>query len=83
MRILMIFLAIIAYLFLLVYIESELVKIEVRKEELKNNVIALRNQKKQLESDLLDVANLANIENTAKELGYFFPEQHDILGVVE
>ncbi len=83
MRILIIFVAIIAYLFLLVYIESELVKIEVHKEDLQNSVIALRNHRKQLESDLLDVANLANIESAAKAMGYSFPEQDDILGVVE
>jgi hypothetical protein len=83
MRILMIFVAIIVYLFLLVFIESELVKIEVRNEDLRNNVIELRNRKKQLESDMIDVANLANIETAAKAMGYFFPEQNDILGVVE
>jgi hypothetical protein len=83
MRILMIFVAIIVYLFLLVFIESELVKIEVLNEDLRNNVIELRNRKKQLESDMIDVANLANIETAAKAMGYFFPEQNDILGVVE
>lgn len=79
----MIFVAIIVYLFLLVFIESELVKIEVRNEDLRNNVVELRNHKKQLESDLIDVANLANIETAAKAMGYFFPEQSDILGVIE
>ena len=79
----MLFVAIIVYLFLLVFIESELVKIEVRKEDLKNSVVELMNRKKQLESDLIDVANLANIEAAAKTMGYFFPEQNDILGVVE
>ena len=83
MRILIIFISIIVYLFLLVFIESELVKIEVRKEELKNRVVDLRNQKKQLESDLIDIANLANIEAAAKGMGFFFPEQSDILGVIE
>ena len=83
MRILIIFIAVIIYLFLLVYIESELVRLEVRKEDLKSNVIALRNYKKQLESDLLDIANLAHIEDAAKAMGYSFPEQDDILGVIE
>jgi preprotein translocase subunit SecY len=83
MRILIIFIGIIVYLFLIVFVESELVKIEVRKEALKDKVIELRNQKKQLESDLIDLANLANIEEAAKAIGYFFPEKDDILGVVE
>jgi len=83
MRILIIFIGIIIYLFLIVFVESELVKIEVRKEELKDKVIELRNQKKQLESDVIDLANLANIEEAAKAIGYFFPEKDDILGVVE
>jgi cell division protein FtsL len=83
MRILIIFIGIIVYLFLIVFVESELVKIEVRKEELKDKVIELRNQKKQLESDVIDLANLANIEEAAKAIGYFFPEKDDILGVVE
>jgi hypothetical protein len=50
---------------------------------LKDKVIESRNQKKQLESDLIDLANLANIEEAAKAIGYFFPEKDDILGVVE
>ncbi len=83
MRILIFFIVIIVYLFLLVFIESELVKIEVRKEELKNRVVELRNEKKQLESHLIDIANLANIEAAAKEMGFFFPEQSDVLGVIE
>jgi cell division protein FtsL len=83
MRILIIFTTVIIYLFLLVFIESELVKIEVRKEEIKSKVAELRNQKKGLESDIIDIANLANIEAAAKDMGFFFPEQSDILGVVE
>ena len=79
----MLFVAAIIYLFLLVFIESELVKIEVRQENLKNEVVVLRNQRKQLESDLIDVANLASIEEAAKTMDYVFPEQDDILGVVE
>jgi preprotein translocase subunit SecY len=79
----MFFVAIIIYLFLLVFIESEMVKIEVRKENLKNEVVVLRNQRKQLESNLIDIANLASIEEAAKAMDYVFPEQDDILGVVE
>lgn len=83
MRALVIFISVIIYLFVLVYIESELVKIEVRMEELKNRVIALRNRKKQLQSELIDIANLANIEASAKAMGFVFPEDDDVLGVVE
>ena len=83
MRIVMLFVAIIGYLFLLVFIESELVKIEVRMEELKSEVAQLRNRRKGMESELLDIANLANIETAAKAMGFSFPAQDDILGVIE
>lgn len=83
MRVLIIFVGIIAYLFLLVLLESELIKSEVRKEELKNRVVALRNEKKQLEFELIGLANLADIETAAKAMGYVFPDRDDILGVVE
>lgn len=83
MRVLLIFISIIAYMFLLVFIESELVKIEVRKESLKSQVIELQNEKKQLGSRLIDVTNLAHIESAAKEMGYIFPQTDDILGVIE
>ena len=79
----MVFVAIIGYLFLLVFLESELVKIEVRMEELKSRVAQLRNHRKQMESDLLDIANLAKIETAAKAMGFSFPEQDDVLGVIE
>jgi hypothetical protein len=68
---------------MLVFIESELVKIEVRKETLRNKVVELRNDQKKLQSYLIDITNLANIETAAKAMGFFFPEQNDILGVVE
>ncbi|UCG30644.1 MAG: hypothetical protein JSV53_01845 [candidate division WOR-3 bacterium] len=83
MRVLIIFVSIIVYLFLLVFIESELVKIEVRKEDLGIEVVELQNERKQLESRLIDIANLAYIESAAKEMGYTFPEMDDILGVIE
>ena len=83
MRILLIFSAIVIYLFLVVFMESELIKIEVRKEELKNRVVKLKNQKEQLESRLIDITNLANIETVAREMGLIFPEKEDVLGVVE
>ena len=83
MRVLIIFVSIIVYLFLLVFIESELVKIEVRKEDLGIEVVELQNERKQLDSRLIDIANLAYIESAAKEMGYTFPEMDDILGVIE
>jgi cell division protein FtsB len=70
-------------MFLLVFIESELVEIEVRKEDLKSQVVGLQNEKKQLGSSLIDVANLAYIESAARERGYIFPQPDDILGVIE
>lgn len=83
MRVLMTFVAIIVYLFLVVFIESELVRIEVRKEDLKADVIKLQNERKQLESRLIDYTNLARIEAAAKMMGYVFPKNDDILGVIE
>lgn len=83
MRVVLIFLAVVFFLFLLVYIESELVKLEVRKENLKNRVIGLRNQKEILEFEVMNLANLAKIEEAAKKKGFFFPDKDDILGVVK
>ncbi|HEC79251.1 MAG TPA: hypothetical protein ENI34_08970 [candidate division WOR-3 bacterium] len=83
MRALLIFLAVVIYLFSLVYIESELVKLEVRKENLKNRVIELENQKKNFEFEIMNLGNLANIEAAAKERGFIFPKEDDILGVVK
>ena len=83
MRVFIIFAGIIAYLFLLVFLESELVKSEVRLEELTSRVIELRNEKKQLEFKLSGLANLADIEAAAKAMGYVFPDKDDILGVIE
>jgi hypothetical protein len=83
MRVFLIFTGIIVYLFLLVFLESELVKSEVRLDELKSRVVELRNRKKQLEFELSGLTNLADIEAAAKAMGYFFPDKDDILGVVE
>ncbi|UCD06102.1 MAG: hypothetical protein JSV98_02415 [candidate division WOR-3 bacterium] len=83
MRILIIFVSVIIYMFVLVLIESELVKIEVRKEVIERDVVELQNEKKQLESSLIDVANLAHIEAAAREMGFVFPQKDDILGVIE
>jgi cell division protein FtsL len=79
----MLFVAIIVYLFVLVFIESELVRIEVRKEDLKNEVVRLENERKQLESELILYTNLARIEAAARKMGYVFPANEDILGVIE
>ena len=83
MRVVLIFLVVVFFLFSLVYIESELVKLEVRKENLKNRVVELRNQEEVLEFEVMNLANLAKIEETAKKKGFFFPDEDDILGVVK
>ena len=79
----MILVAVVAYLFLLVFIESDLVKSEARNEHLVNRFIELRNEKKQLDSEIMDLSNLAVIEVEAKRRDFVFPEQQDILGVVK
>lgn len=83
MRVFVIFAGIIAYLFLLVFLESELIKSEVRLEDLESRVIELRNARKQLEFQLSGLTNLADIEAAAKAMGYVFPDKEDILGVIE
>lgn len=83
MRGFLIFIAVVICLFTLVFIESELVKLEVRKEHLKNRVVELKNQKKLLEFTVMDLSNLANIEAEAKARGFVFPEEEDILGVMK
>lgn len=83
MRALMILVAVVVYLFLLVYIESDLVKSEARNERLVNRFTELQNEKKQLDSEIMDLSNLAVIEVEAKRRGFVFPEQQDILGVVK
>ena len=79
----MIFLFIIGYLFSLVYIESQLVKIEIRKEGLKTRLVELKAQRKDLEFKLTEYSNLARIESEAKARGFVFPEKEDILGVIK
>ncbi len=83
MRVIVLFALVIGYLFALVVIESELVRIEVRKEALKDAVIELQNEKERLQSRLIDYCNLARIEAAAKDMGYVFPKTEDILGVIE
>lgn len=83
MRVVMIFLGIVMFLFALVFIESELVKIEVRKKHLEEHLTHLQNQKKTLEFEVLQISNLARIEIEAKEQGFIFPRKQDILGVVQ
>jgi hypothetical protein len=79
----MILVAVVVYLFLLVYIESDLVKSEARNERLMNRFTELQNEKKQLDSEIMDLSNLAVIEVEAKRRGFVFPEPQDILGVVK
>lgn len=83
MRGLLIFVAVVVYLFSLVFIESELVKIQVRKENLENRFTELKNQKKVLEFEVMNLSNLAEIEIEAKERNFIFPEEKDILGVIK
>ena len=79
----MILIAVMVYLFLLVYIESDLVKSEARNERLMNRFTELQNEKKHLDSEIMDLSNLAVIEVEAKRRNFVFPEQQDILGVVK
>lgn len=83
MRYILIFLGVIAYLFSLVFIESELIKVQIRKERLKSRFQELVNQKKDLEFRLTKLSNLAVIEAQAKERGFVFPDKVDILGVIK
>lgn len=82
MRVLLIFMVIVVLLFSLVYIESELVKLEVSKEQLANRVIELENEKRRLQFEIMDLSNLAVIEREAKQRGYVYPDDDDVLGVV-
>jgi preprotein translocase subunit SecY len=83
MRYVLIFFGIVGYLFSLVFVESELIKIQIRKEQLKNRYQELVNQKKELEFRLMKISNLAVIEIQAKERGFIFPCKEDILGVIK
>ena len=81
MRVLLIFMVVVIFLFALVYIESELVKLEVRKEQLTNRVIELENEKRGLQFEVTDLSNLAVIEREAKLRGFVYPGEDDMLGV--
>uniref|UniRef100_A0A7V0Z578 Cell division protein FtsL n=1 Tax=candidate division WOR-3 bacterium TaxID=2052148 RepID=A0A7V0Z578_UNCW3 len=83
MRFLLIFLLGILYLFGLVYIESELVKFNIRKENLKNQVQELKNEKANLMAKVASLSNLARIEAEAKKHDFIFPAKDDILGVIK
>uniref|UniRef100_A0A7C4XAN7 Uncharacterized protein n=1 Tax=candidate division WOR-3 bacterium TaxID=2052148 RepID=A0A7C4XAN7_UNCW3 len=83
MRIIIIVFLILGYLFGLVYIESELVKTEIRKEVLKKTITELKNEKENLHSQLLSLSHLALIESEAKKKDFVFPQKNDILGIVK
>jgi cell division protein FtsL len=83
MRGIVIFIAVLVYLFSVIYIESELVALEVRKENLENRLTELKNQKKLLEFEVMDISNLAATKAQAHSRGFIFPEEKDILGVVK
>jgi cell division protein FtsL len=79
----MILIAVVVYLFSLVFLESELVTLEARNEHLMNRLTELQNEKKRLDSEVMDISNLAVIEIEAKKRGFVFPRTGDILGVVK
>ncbi len=83
MRVLLIFIAVVIYLFCLVFIESELVKLHVRKENLENRLVELKNQKEVLEFEVMNLSNLANIEAEAKRRNFIFPKEEDILDIIK
>jgi preprotein translocase subunit SecY len=83
MRYILIFLGIVGYLFSLVFVESELIKIQIRRERLKNRYQESINQKKELEFRLVKLSNLAVIEAQAKARGFVFPGKEEILGVIK
>ncbi len=83
MRFLLIFLLVILYLFGIVYIESELVKFNIRKENLKNQIQELKNEKANLMAKVVSLSNLARIETEAKKHDFIFPTKDDILGVIK
>jgi preprotein translocase subunit SecY len=83
MRYILIFFGVIAYLFSLVFVESELIKIQIRREQLKNRYQESVNQKKELEFRLVKLSNLAVIEAQAKARGFIFPGKEEILGVIK
>ncbi len=83
MRFFLILIFIFGYLFSLVYVESQIVKLNVIKEELNTRLSDLKNRKKELQFKLMKYSNLARIEAEAKERGFIFPGKNDILGVIE
>lgn len=83
MRMIMIILCIIVYLFCLIYLESELVKIEIKKESLRNRITELKNEKNSLELKLARFTNLVFIETEARKRNFIFPKKDDILGVLK
>lgn len=83
MRFLLIFLLAILYLFGIVYIESELVKFNIRRENLKNQIQELKNEQANLMAKVVSLSNLARIETEAKKHDFIFPTKDDILGVIK
>ncbi|MEO0094522.1 MAG: hypothetical protein ABIL46_07435 [candidate division WOR-3 bacterium] len=83
MRFLLIILLVVLYLFSLVYIESELVKFNIRKENLKNQIQEVKNEQANLRAKLTHLSNLARVEAEAQKRDFMFPAKDDILGVVK
>lgn len=82
MRFVIIFFMIVAYLFSVVYIESELVRYRLRRELLRNRQQELMNRQQDLDSRLMQISNLAVIEEQARARNFVFPGPADILGVI-
>lgn len=83
MRAILIAMLIFGYLFGLVYMESEMVKVKIRTELLRSQMLELMNTRRQLEAELLQQSNLARVESEAQKRGFVIPRPDDILGVVE
>ncbi len=82
MRYVLMFLAAIGYLFSLVFMESELIKYQMRREQLRNRIQELARRQQELDSQLMKVSNLAVIESQARERNFLFPGKDDILGII-
>ncbi len=82
MRYVIMFLAAIGYLFSLVFMERELIKYQMRREQLRNRRQELVRRQQDLDSRLMELSNLAVIEVQARQRNYIFPGQGDVLGII-
>jgi len=82
MRYVIMFLVAIGYLFSLVFMESELIKYQLRREQLRNRFQELALRQQELDSQLMKLSNLAVIETQARERNFVFPGKGDVLGII-